>query len=441
MRKRHTGWVIFFLLLAVGGIGMAATGSLLYVRLVYMSVLVLFAAWIWTAISLRGVRILRQARSLRASVGDIFEETIEISNDSRLPRLFVEVENESSLPQAAGSRLVTMIASKETRTYLARTWLTRRGAFPLGPTTLRSGDPFGFFTAQKTFPAADSLLVLPLIIPLADFPSPPGMLPGGKAIRRKAYEVTPHAAGVREYVTGDPLKRIHWPSTARRGKLMVKEFEQDPQAELWIFLDAQVGIQAEQMSEGEQVWNDWMFIRRPKIKLAVSTIEYGACIAASLAHYFIEQRRAVGLVTNGPVYTVIPAERSERQESKVLETLAFVSGQGELSLASLVDLQSPQMPLGSSAVLITPSSRDDVLLAVELLQRRNLRPLVLLLMAQSFGGRPGSEALAEKLEGRGVAVCKIYKDADLAETLQAFANLHKGLENRSWQAIPLPLSI
>lgn len=440
MRKRHTGWIVFLLTLAVGGIGMAATGSLLYVRLVYLGVLVLFTAWVWTWVSLRGVRVLRQARSLRASVGDIFEETIEVSNSTRLPRLFLEVENESNLPQAAGSRLVTMVGSKENRTYLARTWLTSRGAFPLGPTTLRSGDPFGFFTARKTFPSADSLLVLPLIIPLADFPSPPGMLPGGKAIRRKSYEVTPHAAGVREYVTGDPLKRIHWPSTARRGRLMVKEFEQDPQAELWIFLDAQVGIQAEQNPEIEQVWNDWMFIRRPKIKLAASTIEYGACIAASLAHYFIEQRRAVGLVTNGPVYTVISAERSERQESKVLETLAFVSGEGELSLASLVDLQSPQMPLGSSAVLITPSSRDDVLLAVELLQRRNLRPLVLLLMAHSFGGRSGSEALAEKLEQRGVSVCKIYKDADLAETLQAFANAHKGLENRTWQAIPLPPS-
>ncbi len=441
MRKRHTGWIVFLLTLAVGGIGMAATGSLLYVRLVYLGALVLLTAWVWTWISLRGVRVLRQARSLRASVGDIFEETIEVSNPTRLPRLFLEVENESNLPQAAGSRLVTMIGSRENRTYLARTWLTSRGAFPLGPTTLRSGDPFGFFLARKTFPSADSLLVLPLIIPLADCPSPPGMLPGGKAIRRKAFEVTPHAAGVREYVTGDPLKRIHWPSTARRGRLMVKEFEQDPQAELWIFLDAQLGIQAEQKPEMEQVWNDWMFIRRPKIKLAASTIEYGACIAASLAHYFIEQRRAVGLVTNGPVYTVIPAERSERQESKVLETLAFVSGEGELSLASLVDLQSPQMPLGSSAVLITPSSRDDVLLAVELLQRRNLRPLVLLLMTHSFGGRPGSESLAEKLEQRGVSVCKIYKDADLAETLQAFANAHKGLENRTWQAIPLSPSI
>ena len=35
------------------------------------------------------------------------------------------------------------------------------------------------------------------------------------------------------------MRRIHWPTTARRGQLIVKEFEQDPQAEVWIFLDAQ----------------------------------------------------------------------------------------------------------------------------------------------------------------------------------------------------------
>ncbi|PWH12976.1 MAG: hypothetical protein DDG60_11210 [Anaerolineae bacterium] len=440
MRQRHTGWLIFFITLLIGGLGMAATGAALYVRLVYLSALLLLSAWLWAKISLWRVGILRKARSLRASVGDIFEETFEISNASGLPRLFLEVENRSSLPQAAGSRVVTMLSAGETRTYLARTWLTRRGAFPLGPTVLRSGDPFGFFTVSRTFPAEDSLLVLPLILPISAFPSPPGLLPGGKAIQRKAYEVTPHAAGVREYTTGDPLKRIHWPSTARRGQLMVKEFEQDPQAELWLFLDAQSGIHAEKSDEPAPIWNDWMFVRRPKIKLPASTLEYSVCLAASLAHYFIQQRRAVGLVTNGPVYTVIPAERSERQESKILETLAFVHAAGELSLASLVDLQAPRMPLGSSAVLITPSGRDDVLLAVELLQRRGLRPLILLLMAESFGGKASTEALATKLEKRSLPLCKIYKGTDLTDTLQRFANLHKGLENRPWQIISSSLS-
>lgn len=441
MRSPHTGWIFFLITLLIGGLGMAATGSIVYIRLLYVSVLILLLAGAWTRASLAGVKISRQARSLRASVGDIFEETFEITNLARLPHLFIEVNNESNLPQASGSRLITLVGGREHRTYLARTWLTRRGAFPLGPTSLRSGDPFGFFSIKRIFPAENTLLILPLILPLTDFPSPPGLLPGGKAIRRKSMEVTLHASGVREYVTGDPLKRIHWASTARRGKLMVKEFEQDPQSELWIFLDAQSGLQAELPEAAPQTWNDWMFAARPELKLPPATIEYGACIAASLAHHFIEERRAVGLVTNGPLFTVIPAERSERQESKVLETLAFVSGRGELSLASLVDLQSPQMPLGSSAVLITPTTRDDLLLAVEMLQRRNLRPLVMLLMAESFGGLPGSERLSEKLERRGVAVCKVYNQAELGEILRSFAATHTKLENRTWQPLPSSPSI
>ncbi len=439
--RRNTGWVLFLVLFGVGLFGMASTGAALYIRLVYMGALLLAATWLWTRLSLRSLRIIRRARSLRASVGDIFEESYELVNPSRIPRLFVEVKNETNLPAAAGSRLLTWLSGKENRTYLARSWLTQRGAFPLGPTTLTSGDPFGFFTVKQTFPSTASLLVLPLIIPISDFPSLTGLLPGGKAIQRKSYEVTPHASGLREYVTGDPLKRIHWPSTARRGKLMVKEFEQDPQSELWIFLDAQRMVQAELPYETPVARDNWIFSRRPEVHLPPSTLEYGVSLAASLAHYFIEQRRAVGFVTDGPVYTVIPAERSERQESKVLETLAFVAGEGTLSLASLVDLHSPQMPLGSSALLITSSVRDDVaLVAVELLQRRNLRPVVILLMAHSFGGAEGSEELATKLEQRGIPVCKVYNNANLGELLAEFAAGHRQQENRSWHAHPSTLS-
>ncbi len=433
---RNTGRVLFALLFLVGVFGMATTGVELYVRLVYLSVLLLAGAWVWARLSLRGVSVSRRARSLRANMGDIFEENFEVQNNGSMPRLYLEVINHSTLPRAAGSRLLTWVGGHQSRSYLARTWLTRRGAYSLGPTVIGSGDPFGLFTVKATFPAADSLLVLPLIVPISDFPSPRGLLPGGKAIREKSMEITPHARGVREYVSGDPLKRIHWPSTARRGKLMVKEFEQDPQAEVWIFLDAQARVQAERPVPTEKAWEDWMFARRPELSLAPSTLEYGVCLAASLAHYFIQQRRAVGLVSGGPVYTVIPSERSERQEIKVLETLTFVTGQGKLPLSSLVDLQSPQMAIGSSAVLITPSPQDDVLLAVHLLQRRNLRPVVILLMADSFGGAPGSERIAEKLSARNIPTCCVYNGADLGEILAAFAAQYSIQEVRSWQNLP-----
>jgi uncharacterized protein (DUF58 family) len=264
---------------------------------------------------------------LRASVGDIFEEHFDVANAGRLMVLWLEVFNQTPLPGAAGSRILTSIGGRQKRSYVARTWLTRRGGFSLVPTRLTSGDPFGLFQAHKVIPAADSLVVLPMIYELGSFLSPPGLLPGGKAIRRKALDVTPHAAGVREYGPGDPLKRIHWPTSARRGQLMVKEFEQDPQAEVWLFLDAHGRVHSEKESEAAPSVSaadaNWLFGRKPVFALPPSSFEYAVSIAASLAHYFIQQRRAVGFIAAGQVRTVLPAERSLRQESKILETLAF----------------------------------------------------------------------------------------------------------------------
>ena len=434
--KHHTGWFLFLLLFIAGIFGTISTGVALYVRLAYMGAVLLFSTWLWTRLSLRNVKLKRRARSLRASVGDIFEETFEVENDSLFPRLFVEVKNKTGLQYSSGSRLLTWIGPRESRTYVARTWLTRRGAFPLGPTAVSSGDPFGFFNVSESFPATQSLIVLPMIISIGSFPAPAGFLPGGRAIHSKSMDVTPHASGVREYVSGDAYKRIHWPTSARRGHLMVKEFEQDPQSEFWIYLDAERYIQAELPEEPFLLRDTWIFGRRPEIHLPPSTLEYGISLAASLAHYFIQKQKAVGFVADGSVFTVIPAERSDRQESKILETLAFVKGEGKLPLSSLVDLQSPQMPSGSSAVLITPSTHDEIILAVDLLLRRRLRPIVILLMAYSFGGSGGSENLAERLEHRGVSVCRVYNNSNLVEVLEQFSGLQRELENHSWHELP-----
>jgi len=249
------------------------------------------------------------------------------------------------------------------------------------------------------------------------------MLPGGKAIKRKSMDITPHAAGVREYVHGDPLKRIHWPTSMRRDQLMVKEFEQDPQAEVWLFLDTHKSVHASKPVDDEDIppVDDLFLLRRKKVKLPPSTLEYSISITASLAHYFIGQRRSVGLVTaTENAYKVIPAERSERQEGKILESLAFIQAESSVVLPSLVTAQIGQLPQGSSAILVTPIVWPELLLAVDSLQRRNLRPLVVLLMARTFGGRQSNEGLAKSLLERNVPVCPVYCDADLSEVLSSF---------------------
>ena len=400
-------------------------GAVFYVRLFYIALLIIILAWLMTLFSLSGLELKRRTRSLRAAVGDVLEEHFEIANNSRFTKLWFEVSNEATIPRAAGSRIVTLLNKRQKRSYTSRTWLTRRGGFLLGPTTITSGDPFGIFRRSLKIPAQSNLIVFPMLFPVQSFLSPPGLLPGGKAIRRKSLDITPHASGVREYVPGDPMKRIHWPTSVRRGQLIVKEFEQDPQAEVWLFLDTYKSVHVskpeEEVIEASPV-DDLFLLHRSKVKLPASTLEYSISITASLAHYFIEQRRSVGMVTAFErSYKVIPAERSERQEGKILEALAFLQGESTISLPSLVTAQIGQLPQGSSAILITPTIWSELLLAVDSLQRRNLRPVVVLLMSASFGGRKDNEELARSLTERNVPVCPVYCEADLSETLSRFS--------------------
>lgn len=426
------------ILILAGIVGVLVQAGEIYTRFLYLGIGIVGTSWIWTRLSLRGMRVKRRARSQRASVGDVFEEHFEIINDSPFAKLWVEIANESNMPNAAGSRLMTQISKRQRRTYISRTWMLRRGGFKLGPTRLVSGDPFGLFRAEKSFPAVDSLKVLPKIYEIHSFFSLPGLLPGGKVIRRKALDITPHAAGVREYVPGDPMKRIHWPTTARRGQLIVKEFEQDPQAEVWMFLDAQRGVHAQKSYEEPRVEETgWMLGKRPEFEMPPSSLEYAISAAASLARYFVKWRRAVGLVTASRNFEIIPAELSERQESKILETLSFIEAEGKLSIAGLVAAQAGQLPQGSSAILITPTVHLELLAAVDDLQRRNLRPVVVLLMAESFGGSPGSEKLVALMEERNVPILRIYCGADLSHELSGLSSGPR-MQEQTWQKPPLP---
>jgi uncharacterized protein (DUF58 family) len=216
---------------------------------------------------------------------------------------------------------------------------------------------------------------------------------------------------------------------------MVKEFEQDPQAEVWLFLDTHKNAHLARPAETEdtQPIDDLLLLRRRKAKLPPSTLEYSISITASLAKYFIEQRRAVGFVSaSGNTFKVIPAERSERQEAKILAELAFLQAGSNFTLPSLVTAQMGQLSQGSSAILVTPMIWPELLIGVDSLQRRNLRPVVVLLMSLSFGSRTSNEDLAQSLEERKVPVCRVYCEADLSETLSGFA-IHTFSQDVAWR--------
>jgi uncharacterized protein (DUF58 family) len=423
---------LFLISLAVG----AVTGEQLYYRLSYLWAFMLVGSWLWARFALWGVTISRLPRSTRAQVGQIFEERFEIYNPGRLPRFWVVVRDESPLPGAQGSRLFTLLGGRRRRTYLARTHLTRRGVYPLGPTWLESSDPFGLFPVSRPLPVDDVLLVYPLLAELDSFPSPAGILPGGEALRRRTHQVTPNAAEVRDYAPGDPLNRIHWVSTARRDRLISKEFELDPQAEVWVFLDGNREVQAALEQKPVEIRPHDLLRRKPAASLAPSTEEYGVSAAGSIARYFLRQGRAVGLANSGQSFTMIPPDRGGRQLSKILEALALLRAEGNLPLLGLVEVQGQHLTRGCTVVIITASGGMEVILSADYLSRRGMRVVVVLINAETFstdaitegkvseatfsenGGTTGGKELAETLRFMRIPLRLLRCGDDLGAALQ-----------------------
>lgn len=380
-------------LLVISILAGAVSGLTIYFRLAYIWAVLLVASWLWSWHILRGVELERKSRMTRAQVGQIMEERMELDNRGRLPRLWLAIEDRSQLPGSTGSRLFPVVEPHRGRTFLSRTRLLQRGVYPLGPTVLESGDPFGLFPVERVYPPDESLLVYPLLVEVNEFPNPAGILPGGEALRRRTPQITPNAAGVRDYAPGDPLNRIHWISTARRDRLITKEFELDPQAEVWIFLDAAATGQASLPFSWPKQTKDDLWKHKFEFELPPSSEEYGVSAAASVARYYLRNGRSVGFITAGQSITMIPPDRGGRQLGKILESLALLRAEGKLPIWGLIDIHAQHLARGSTIVIITHSAEKEVVVATDFLVRRGLRPVIVLIHAASFNGPEGTDEL------------------------------------------------
>jgi uncharacterized protein (DUF58 family) len=151
--------------------------------------------------------------------------------------------------------------------------------------------------------------------------------------------------------------------------------------------------------------------------LAPTTEEYGVSIAASLARYYLRRGRAVGFVSAGQQLALLSPDRGGRQLGKILEALAMLKAEGEMPLRGLVETQARHLPRGSTAILITPSVRDDTVLVVDYLSRRGLRPVAVVIDAASFGGEPGTPALIQQIRMLGIPIRQVAIGDDIGQSL------------------------
>ncbi len=292
----------------------------------------------------------------------------------------------------------------------------RRGRYTLGQLTLTSGDPFGLFQMQRELTPTSHLVVYPMTVDISRFALPVGILPGGDALRRRTHYITANASSVRDYVPGDSFNRIHWRSTARRNRLIVKEFELDPLADIWLVPDMNqyAHIAPDKADEFEMARPLWSPLT--KFTLAPSTEEYTITVAASLAQHFLRRNRAVGLITYAREREVIQADRGERQLNKIMETLAVIRGEGQVPIDHLAQTEADQIPRGTTMIIISPSTSESLITVTRHLERRGIRVIVVLIDPASFGGPRSSAALKPLIQGAGTPTYLVKCD-DALETV------------------------
>lgn len=206
-----------------------------------------------------------------------------------------------------------------------RTWTTRvdytvrsdvRGRFTLGPVTLRAADPFGMAERTTTVPDLGDLVVTPTVVPLQTAGRAGAWTGAGDNRPRAFANGSAEDVTVREYRHGDPLRRVHWRSSARTGELMVRREEQPWQSRATVLLDNRASAHR---GHG-----------------AGSSLELAVTAAASVAAHLAARGFVVRLVTaDGPPAGDAWHDRATPADAdRLLEELAVVEPVRRTSLAT-----------------------------------------------------------------------------------------------------------
>lgn len=366
-------------------------GQIPLLLIAFLLLLVWGTTRLWERYALTRIEYHRRLSSKRAFFGEELLLELEVANRKPLPLPWVEIDDE--IPEE-----ITFLKGKTTQSHkTARVHLTsllslgwyhrvkrlypircdQRGYFTFGPTRICSGDLFGFSRQEIEFSDIDRLIVYPRIVPLEQ-PGIPSKQPLGDIRTKRHISQDPVLTmGVRDYHFGDSLKRIHWKTTARIGKLQTKVFEPTTSVDMGIFLDVRT-------------------VQPPGWGLVAQSLELGVMAAASIANHAMSAGYRVGLYANqrrqpiGELVRIPPSQHAD-QMVYILEALAQIHSSESMPIARFVSLESRNLPWGSTLVLIT-AVPTETLLATLLRMKRAGRRVALVIVGGSempnLGGLP-----------------------------------------------------
>jgi uncharacterized protein (DUF58 family) len=246
--------IVLFTLGAYGVAAGAATGQEAVVAVGVFAFTLFVVGIVWPIVSLARVSISVVAPT-DATVGDAVELRVHV--EGRAARLDVRALD----PPGDWSRTASPAKGRLRHT------ATRRGAFRTVRVQLRTSAPLGVFVRTRTLrvalPAPIMVAPRPSIAPAVLHPIPDERISGGSPLLAHGAGDTVRA--VRPYAPGDAARLVHWPTSARRGEIVVREHEPPPAIGIAIVVDLRgaapegaasraAGIGSATLAAGGVVW-------------------------------------------------------------------------------------------------------------------------------------------------------------------------------------------
>ena len=345
----------------------------------------------WVRLAAAPIELRRRAGRGAHVEGDDVWVTIQASPSSRVPLPSLGLlERVSRL----GERRIVL--RRDGRSYRGTYVLEHvpRGRYVVDLATAAIEDPFGLARSEVELKAGGALVVYPRLVALSGLFSESGAhaQDGRRLLLRRPSGFDLHS--VREYVEGESLRKVHWASTARRGRLMVKELEDSPRDEIAVVLDAdEAGVVGE-------------------------SLDVAVRAAGSILHSHAARGRRSVLVVNGTPPSSVPVVSLEGDWLAALEVLAAVEPGATVPVVELLAREGGAASRALELVVVT--SRLTAALARKLAQRAQASHGVSLVWidAASFAGRPTAvEPELLRLQAVGIPVAVVRHGDDLRAVL------------------------
>jgi uncharacterized protein (DUF58 family) len=362
-------WVLlFFITVASLLIGLRTSIAFFYLLFWFLVTLVLVCGlWALCTGAVVTLRLNRQAAG-KVDSGDILEIQASIHNTSFLPLGNILLED--YLPPASQTQvrkhiLIEYLGPDRSMDLHYRCVCLRRGRYRLGPFSVYFFDPLGLFFIKRVYPVYSELYVYPKTFPIRKFPAlSKGALPWFGIESARASGDEDEFFGVREYKPGDPIKKIHWFSTALKNKLIVRQYQRQVFFRATLICNLRKDME---FSPG-----------------ADSVNEYTVKIAASVARYLVEKGISVELIAHAQEPVHIPFNKGAEHLEDILKFLAMARPDSEVDLGEIFQECSRHIPDHTTVIVIMPDRDWEHLPLMLSMEKRNVSLIPLVLVTSTF---------------------------------------------------------